>query len=193
MEDFEDIRLDYNREQESRARVNFAKETESIASDGASSINQNRNPQDREEGNNLVVTECDLAQTEERDPMIPDHDSNHVAEAAGNQTSSNHHETVESEDILIDHKAGGDASSITDGKKLDEKKVLNQIERFEHLMQVLALVREAKENGGGGGGGGGKGEGIEGLKDHIMLALDEAVRLRKETATGGEEHLGHTK
>ena len=75
------------------------------------------------------------------------------------------------------------AEKLSPMNEANEENLLNQVERFERLMKVLSLLKEAKrmdeleESREGAGTGGG----INDLKDHIKLALDEAVRLRIET------------
>ena len=74
-----------------------------------------------------------------------------------------------------------------------QKVLLNQVERFGRLMEVLNILKEAKamddmesvDEGGVvvGGTAGVRTGGIEELKDHIKLALDEAVKLRMETTS----------
>lgn len=66
----------------------------------------------------------------------------------------------------------------------DQKQVLNQVERFERLMTVLGLLKGAtsmEEMGSGIGGGSSSVAEIQDIKEHIKLALDEAVQLRRET------------
>ena len=70
----------------------------------------------------------------------------------------------------------------------DEEKLLNQVERFERLMKVLTLLRGsggmeaflAEGDEGAGSDSVARGR-MEELREHIKLALDEAVQLRLET------------
>lgn len=91
---------------------------------------------------------------------------------------------------LVNHKEKVSQKPKADAKM--RKKVLNKVERFERLMKVLSLLKESKslkefEVGVGvgvsGESGDGSSGGLDALKEHIKSALDEAVRLRKETDT----------
>ena len=80
-------------------------------------------------------------------------------------------EGVESQALVVQQTVGLDAT--------DQRAVLNQVERFDRLMKVLNLLKSAGqmeelESSGVGG--------MADLKEHIRLALDEAVQLRRETA-----------
>lgn len=63
----------------------------------------------------------------------------------------------------------------------DQHTVLNQVERFERLMKVLSLLKNASNFGDFDGSVGEVAE-LQELKEHVKLALDEAVQLRRETA-----------
>jgi hypothetical protein len=102
-----------------------------------------------------------------------------------------------------EYQNGASSPSSTPGERgeasaraLDQdgqRTVLNQVERFERLMKVLSLLKNAGQMEDLGGGVVEMGD----LKEHIKLALDEAVLLRRETAAmqrkvevkgrGGEE------
>lgn len=74
------------------------------------------------------------------------------------------------------------AKSPTGGLDQEEQRaVVNQVERFERLMKVLSLLKNAGQTEDFGSSIGGVGD-MQDLKEHIKLALDEAVQLRRETA-----------
>lgn len=64
--------------------------------------------------------------------------------------------------------------------EVDTNQVLNQVERYEKLANVLTLLKQAKEmeekesrNVAD--------QGLDAIKTHIKAALDEAIKLRIET------------
>lgn len=76
---------------------------------------------------------------------------------------------------------GGGCGSLVDIDEDKKNLFVNQLERYERLMRVLDLLKQAKETGKREEEGGGMAVGN--LKDHIQLALDEAIMLRMETQT----------
>lgn len=60
----------------------------------------------------------------------------------------------------------------------DQRAVLNQVERFDRLMKVLHLLKSAGQMEDLEPSGV---DGVVDLKEHIRVALDEAVQLRRET------------
>ena len=94
-------------------------------------------------------------------------------EADGDNSSNNLPVSKETPDSLL---------------KSDEEmnKVVNKIERYEKLMKVLTLLKQAKEleeNELDGGTHEEAGPGLDTIKEHIKAALDEAIKLRVETDT----------
>ncbi len=70
--------------------------------------------------------------------------------------------------------------------------LLNNIQRYDKLNQILSLLHVAKD----GGCKEQEGEQLSRLKEQIMGALDEAVRLRAETQALTDKvtlllHVGH--
>ena len=68
----------------------------------------------------------------------------------------------------------------------EESKVLNKAERYDKLMKVLSLLKQARDLEDkelGSTSLEDSDQGLQTIKEHIKLALDEAVKLRIETVT----------
>ena len=68
----------------------------------------------------------------------------------------------------------------------EESKVLNKAERYDKLMKMLSLLKQARDLEDkelGSTSLEDSDQGLQTIKEHIKLVLDEAVKLRIETVT----------